>query len=528
MSRFFSGLWGSTSTAAPGGQRDPRSGNPSTIHQGPPRGLLAWLRDVVHGWPGPSLARKHEAGEIVQREKVRSGPSGVIIPWFLPYFDDQTGETSTMRIAYRRMVADPNVKAAFLSKIFGVASLDLRILPANKRSKKDKRVAEHTEWNLTERIAGGFPELCWSVLSGGLIDGHSVCEKVWDYEEGGKYSGKYALACLKPKDTEKDLVLQVDQYRNVVGIQGMRYNSGSTFAPANFTLFRYLPLYGAPSGTSDFRAVYSRYWLLDTVLKLRAMGLEKRAMPILLGHYSNTNVKPSLETALADAKSQNWISVPEDARVEALDIAGRGDDMFSSAVRDLKEEIFLGILGATLQSLTGGQGQMRGNSMTHADTADLFRWFLSQALVALLNDRTSGLIKDIVDLNYAVRDYPRAVLSSVNVEELLKDLQIDGQLHAWGLDLSKDEVYERYGRKPPQGGKDTLAGQQSQGGAPGADPGGGGGAPGGLPFGEDTINPHTVPMKRLAESEEGSATTPFRGFSEAWRAYAEGQQRRRG
>src|ERR1051326_7286770 len=71
-------------------------------------------------------------------EKVQSGPR---IPLFLPYYDQfqNLGETETMRIAYRRMLADPNIKAALLGKLFGVMGMDLKVHAAN-----DKRSEEHT------------------------------------------------------------------------------------------------------------------------------------------------------------------------------------------------------------------------------------------------------------------------------------------------------------------------------------------------------------------------------------------------
>src|SRR5262245_26343688 len=225
----------------------------------PPRGLAEWLRRAL-GWIGPTDSRPiyTRTDQELDREKIRSGPSGVILPWFLPYFDDQTGETVAMRLAYRRMLADPNVKAAMLGKLLGVASLDLQVHPAKKQDAKDRTVAEFVQWMLTERTKGGIPELAWNVLSGALVDGFSVSEKVWGVEDKGRYKGRYVLRHLKPKDTYRDLVLEVDEFRNVVGVKTLRNNAGQIYAPANFLIYAHLPMYGSPAGASDFRAVYSR------------------------------------------------------------------------------------------------------------------------------------------------------------------------------------------------------------------------------------------------------------------------------
>ena len=442
---------------------------------GPSRGLLGWLRDRWHGWVGPKDAQATPAGREVEAEQVHAGPSGIVFPWFLPYLDEQTGETQAARAAYRRMLADPNVKAALLGKILDVAALDLRVRPANKLSRKHRRVADFVRWDLEERLQGGMPELIWSVLSGGLIDGYSVCEKVFSREENGKNAGLWPLTQVKAKDVGNDVVLRTDSYRNVVSVMGLRYNAGLDFSPARFLIYRHLSLYRQPTGMSDLRAVYGRYWLLDTVLKLRGINAEKRAMPFLVGTYQATSQKPTLEAMLARAKSQNWASVPEGVKLEAVNIAGSADDVFAGFVKDLKHDIFLGIQGAILQALEGSVIEGRGNSKVHRSTADLIVWYLASTVQSLLNDRDSGLIKDVVDLNFVVSEYPRATLSAIDPAELLQEAELDHRLWEMGLELSKEDMYERYGRVPPESDEDAI----------GKDAGGPGGGPGGLPGGDD-------------------------------------------
>lgn len=452
----------------------------ATRPPGQARGLLPLLRSVG-GWLGPRLSRGTPADIELRSEKVAGGPRNIVLPNFLPFYDDPTGETLAMRRAYRQMLVDPNVKAAVLSKVLGVAALDLQVQPANKKSQRDQEVAEFVKWTLTERVQDCLPGLVWAVLSGGLIDGYSVAEKVWQPEERGRYAGKIALTALKPKDTGNDLVLLTDEFKNVVGVQGLRYNPGVVFHPANFLIYTHLGLYGKPTGQSDLRAAYKAYWILDTVWKLRAICLEKRAIPILVGEYASESQQPSLERALALAKSQFWISLPKDAKFQAVSIAGSAESDFKSAVSDLKHDIFLGVQGAILQNLEGDTTDGRGDSQVHKSTSDLFRWHLSSAIGTLLNDRDNGLIRDVVDLNYVVQDYPRATLSAVDVNEQKAELEIDKGLHEMGLDLSKEELYERYGRKPPDPNNpdDKLAGGGQQGGGQGGPDGAGAG---GFPF----------------------------------------------
>jgi hypothetical protein len=197
-----------------------------------------------------------------------------------------------------------------------------------------------------------------------------------------------------------------------------------------------MPLYEQPVGMSDFRAVYSRYWMLDTALKLRAIGLEKRTYPMAIGQWKMASDQPGLEGALAKLKWQNWVSIPESARIQVLDLVGKGDEVFANAIRDLKHDIFLGIRGAVLQSLEGTISDARGNSQAHQETSELIDWYLSSCLLRVFNDRETGLIKDVCDLNFNCAEYPKATLSAVNLGELEIEARIDAVLHTF-LPLSR-------------------------------------------------------------------------------------------
>src|SRR5262245_63699789 len=53
--------------------------------------------------------------------------------------------------------------------------------------------AAYVRWNLTDRLSEGVGGLVWDVLSGGLMDGFSVSEKVWGLQERGEWDGKTVL-----------------------------------------------------------------------------------------------------------------------------------------------------------------------------------------------------------------------------------------------------------------------------------------------------------------------------------------------
>jgi hypothetical protein len=406
-------------------------------------------------------------------EKLKSSPR---IPYFLPYYDDQQnlGETQLMRLAYRRMLSDPHVKAAILGKILAVMGQELQILPHNKKNVRDTLISDFTRWCLVDRISGGLPGLVWSVLSGGLIDGFSVCEKVWELEEEGQWKGKEVLAELKPKDVNQDLVLEVDEFKNVTAIKGLRYNSGQEFNPDDFVLFTFLPLYGNPTGMSDLRSAYAAYWFLNTVTKLRALGAEKRALPVIAGEYKDATKQKGLENALSRIKSSNWLAVPAEVKLQVLDIAGRSEEYFKSFRADLVEEIFLGIQGATLQSLAGQSGVNVGRSTTHKDTSDLFKWVLSEFILQVFNSHKKGLIRDIVTRNFVgCTTWPKGSYNAIDAEGQKDRMALMQQAQAMGWVPSKEAFGEEFSLKWGTG-DDALMPQQ-----PGGAGMGGAGAMGG-------------------------------------------------
>ena len=230
------------------------------------------------------------SGNSIERLK-----SNVPIPAFMPYFDPQQnlGETQLMRLSYRRMFADPIVKAAFFPKVFGVGSLDLQLHPPSN-TQKDQKIADHVHWNMTRRLRGGIPTLAYDLMTHGGMDGVAVCEKCWGVQEGGMYDGKEVLRDVKPKDVDNDLVIHIDEFKNVDALIGLRYNGGLRFDPKDFLIYTHMPLFGNPTGTSDLRAVYANWWRLDTVWKLRMMGAEKRALPIVTGEYQEVTQQKGL------------------------------------------------------------------------------------------------------------------------------------------------------------------------------------------------------------------------------------------
>ncbi len=401
-------------------------------------------------------ATASERAELREKIKIYSNNYNLLSP----FLDNLTNETSEIRDYYRVMLAEPTVKAAFFGKVWAVASLELRILPAGK-GQADRDIADFIHHCLT-RCKGGSRSIIESMLYGGLIDGFSISEKVKRIEERGRYKNRLTLQELKPKDASKSRIqLQTDVYGNVTRIRANTNNAGTFFDPKDFVLFTYLPLFGNLMGMSDFRASYRAATLKLAAIKLRMIALDKYSGPYLKGKFTSPEVKTYLETALSKARGEGYIVIPEGCEVDVMDLATTATTDFKAAIDDFDKEIVIGLNGAFLQMLEGQTADGRGNTQVHKSVSELFQWYLAALAEDAMNDQ---IIPELVDCNFGTGyDLPRASLGGINAGDVLNELQIDEKLHNMGVPLSLEDIYERSDRIPPKSETDKLPGAAAPG-----------------------------------------------------------------
>ncbi len=431
---------------------------PPTVVTGPAMSFWSKLKKFV-----PRFTRTPPLLEQIRAATV----SGYLN--LLPWYDQYTEETAEMRQMYRIMMRDPTIKAGLFDKVFSVAAMDLQLAPASE-SPRDKLIADFVSDALVKFVDGGIRKIVESLCFPALIDGHSISEPVWGVQDRGQWKGKWIYRALKSKDTEH-LQLMGDEFRNVVAIRANTYNGGRLFDPQDFILFTVFSLFESPAGMSDLRAAYRAFFIMQTAWELRAIGLEKFSLPLLRGVYKNDKDKTPLEQTLQSVRSQNYVVAPDGVLIEAIDLARRGTADFESAIRDLREEILLSIVGAYLQAITsdGGSNQ-RGNSQIHKGTTEIIKWHLSRCVADVLNRRDGGLIPRLVDRNFLDAEYPFATMGGLNDTDLAASLTIDEGLYGMGIPLSIKDFYQRYGRQRPVDPADVLRASPQQIMQPGQQP----------------------------------------------------------
>lgn len=376
----------------------------------------------------------------------------------MPYIDDRTGETAEMRQAYKQMLRDDAVKAALMSKVLAVASLDLSVEPDNEDDPREREVAEFVKWAI-QHVQGGFSRLAHNLILHKLIDGYSASQIVPYVIPEGKYANKIGLNQIKPKPTNT-YNFGLDEFGDVEAVIGMGLNAGEVYDPSNFVINSHMPLYENPIGMSDLRAAYRLFWIKDTAWKLRAIFLEKYAIGSLVGKYTNEDDKPKIEDALEAYRAATYLVVPNDVSVEAVNIAQKGAADYESAIRDLNHGIFLAITGAILQALEGSSTGARSIGEVHKTTAELLVWALAEDLA---NDLNTQVVPLLVKLNFVgINNPPTVTLGGVNDADLEAALKIDLGLASMGLELSQKELRKRYRRGSPVDDADRLTPSQAR------------------------------------------------------------------
>lgn len=452
------------------------------------------MQSVPVKWLNPK--RGTAARDFLMHEKLRAYLSAYGSQTrFFPLLDSYTEETPEIRRQYPVMLRDPYVKSSLFTKTLAVASLDPQVLAASER-RRDRRASEFVKYILT-RPKSSTRKIAFSVIIHGLLAGYSITELVWNPVETGRYRGKIGLFNVKAKDI-RYLTLEGDQHRNITGVRDHRV--GQVYHPSNFLIWTNYPIYSSPIGMSDLRAAYKAFWLLDTSWRLRMIGLERFGLPVLKGSFTTPEQQDQLEAALPLLRSQSWITIPPGAQVEALDLAARGTAEFQQAINDLREEIVIGITGAVLQMLQGQVSDGRGSSSVHKSTAELYQWWIAAEMGDLISDQ---LAPALTAFNYRRADAPLVTLGGVNDDSMQGALAIDTGLSQLGLELSKEELYRKYGRQKPVKDDDKLAPSQAQQGQGG--PAAGGGQPP-MPFSESAVD-----LGRFAEQVAGAVVKRMSG-----------------
>jgi hypothetical protein len=157
---------------------------------------------------------------------------------------------------------------------------------------------------------------------------------------------------------------------------------------------------------------------------------------------------------MAAFKANTWLSIPQDAKITALALAGQGESDYKSFSDDAKRGMLIAIIGAYLQVLEGQVSDGRGSAdVSSKDVTSLFLWMLAAQFQEIVNKQ---LFPQLVALNYAGVGSFRLVLGGVSEQEVAAIIANAQGMQAIGYPLSKADVARRTSWGAPKNTDDEL------------------------------------------------------------------------
>ena len=266
---------------------------------------------------------------------------------------------------YRRMQADPQVKACLNTKKYAVLSQDWSVHSAGD-APEDLAVASFIRAALTG-VRGGLLDALYDVLDA-LALGVSLVEIVYQINEGGPHDGMVGLRALKGKDPE-GFTFETDAFGNVTALRGCL---GDPYPPDKFLRYSYMPRYENPLGQSDLRAAYKAWQTKQQLLRWWAKYLEKFGMPTVTGSYDaergyGADQQRELLMLVAQVHNESAIVLPSDMHLGLLETARAAPAGFLEAIEYQDRAIAKSILGQTLTTDGSGSGATFALGSVHQD-----------------------------------------------------------------------------------------------------------------------------------------------------------------
>lgn len=349
---------------------------------------------------------------------------------------------------YRRMMADPYIKAAITQVKAAVVSPGSEFLPPDGADEREVEATEFVKWNFSlGQMQTSIDDVVWASL-GALENGFSIQEKIMEPVHGGRWDGNWKYRAIKDKDP--DLIrFDLDPYANVKSIVNLAVDrTGEAVDPRRVYYFVNNPQYGNPWGQSELRAAHRAWRLKDVVYKLWAMYAERNVTPLVIGRFpaGNAAVKERMEKIVENIQFSTAITLPsvEGVSIDVMNTSGmRGTLDWGALIELLNKEIAVGILTAFLGMEEGSNVGSRAATEVHADIAS--------EVVKLVARRQAGsftiqVIAPLVGMNYGPEVRPPVFAwKGRPAVDLLSHSIIAMNLHNAGAPLSLSGLRQRFG-----------------------------------------------------------------------------------
>lgn len=292
--------------------------------------------------------------------------------------------------------------------------------------------------NMLIKMDGSFQTSLIQIMTA-LDYGYSVTEKIF-----GEVDGKIAITSL---ETRKPAFFEfrADQYGKLMpdGLWQRSAQGGFDHLPIDkFVLYAYQYEFNNHYGTSDLVAAYRPWWSKDNAYKFMLMVLERYGVPTILAMYDSKKYDGAqvdkLYTALQGMSSTTMGVIPRDNKdalelwspdnmaKNATDVFGPVMDMFN---RDIARALLMpGLMGLSPDQAAGSFARARVQFDVFMLLVEYLRNEIAEKVMM------DQIIKPIIDLNFAVDEYPE-----FRFKPLTDDVRLD-ILDAWAAQIGAGTV----------------------------------------------------------------------------------------
>jgi hypothetical protein len=419
-------------------------------------------------------------------------------PWRGPLdLDADGGETARSRQLYRQLYKDEGiVRSAVDGKVDAIASADVLVIPADQADATSRAIAQFVH-DAVEDSDGGWDGLIGDTLRPAVLDGWSALEFTARPTDTPQFGVMHGMKHCRSLDTAF-LRLQLDNYRNVVGIVSLRAGL-ETFDPGKVVIFTHRKLFHNPFGNSDMRAARRDAELLEDAYKLWYLALKMYGEPYLLGKVAVPERRKAMEGLLKALRQGGYAVTPDKDSIELLSLATAVNfAAFEAKVKNLRENIYLAIRGSYLPFMEGtGARDAHGDSAMGKVSSDTGEYLLARAVARTIRRQ---VFPHLVYPNFGPgTPLPGLSLGGINWDDVKK---VGDTLAAIKKEFPKVSISAKYvtkqlGIPPAEGPEDEIGGADGpdDGGGPGPE---GGGAGAGTPPAQPAVLPPAQPPEQPA------------------------------
>ncbi len=294
---------------------------------------------------------------------------------------------------YDEMKDDDQVKAAMSIKKDMVINTGWQIVC------DDETIKEELETSIKEvnkgKLYGGFDAFLRDMLSA-YEYGFSMSEVLFKLEEG-KYWPK-SCAVKPPHSFEFD----IDDFGDVTNVRQAGAVSRLGFKPDYFMHFAYQQEWGNPFGKSDLKAAHTPWKAKKFFVRMFAIYAERFGTPTTVGKFPKnygTSEIAQFNTILKSIQNNTTLAVPDDARVEFIQAARDGSDVYTKGMDMFNTWIARSILVPDLMGISGEKTS--GGSYSLGDRQyNLFLQTIANDRKILESKINEKIISPVVKANY--------------------------------------------------------------------------------------------------------------------------------